>query len=88
MGTRAAAGTKAPVTHRVQGTSSVTKTVDFKYAQYESSKLTFLWGDMRTAAWETEPPVALRNCSTEVGRKDWIYMISVKWEYMQSTTFF
>ncbi|XP_029074962.1 catechol O-methyltransferase isoform X1 [Monodon monoceros] len=38
-----------------------------KIAQCESSKLSFIWGYMRAAAWETGPPIALRNCSKEVG---------------------
>ena len=42
---------------------------------------------MRTAAWETEPPIALRNCSIEVGGKDSIDVILVKGEYMKSSMF-
>ena len=37
---------------------------------------------MRTAAWETEPPIALRNCSIEVGGKDSIDVILVNEEYV------
>ena len=29
----------------------------------------FLWGKMRTVAWETAPQRALRNCSEQVGGK-------------------
>ena len=43
---------------------------------------------MRTAAWETAPQIALRNCSKEVGGKDSIYVILVKGEYMQLSTYF
>ena len=40
--------------------------VDLKHAQCESCKLSFIWGTMRTAAWEIAPQIALRNCSEEV----------------------
>ena len=43
---------------------------------------------MRTATWETAPQIALRNCSKEVREKDNIYMILVKGEYVQPSTFF
>ena len=43
---------------------------------------------MRTAAWETAFQIALRNCSKEVVGKDSIYVILVKGEYMQSSTYF
>ena len=43
---------------------------------------------MRTAAWETAPQIALRNCSKEVGGKDSIYVILVKGEYMQLSIYF
>ena len=36
-----------------------------KDAQHESFKLSFIWDKMRTAAWETAPQIALRDCSTE-----------------------
>ena len=39
--------------------------VDQKDAQRESCKWSFIWGKMRTAAWETAPQVALRDCSKE-----------------------
>ena len=42
---------------------------------------------MRTAARETAPQIALRNCSKEAGGKVSIYMILVKGEYMQSGTY-
>ena len=32
----------------------------------ESSELSFIWGEMRTAVQETAPHIALRNCSKEV----------------------
>ena len=41
-----------------------------------------MWGNMRTAAWETVPQITLRNCSKEVGGKDSIYVILVNEEYM------
>ena len=41
---------------------------------------------MRTRAWETAPQKALRNCFKE-GGKDSIYVILVKGEYIQSSTF-
>ena len=37
-----------------------------KIAQCESCKLSFLWGKMRTTAWETVFQIALRNFSEEV----------------------
>ena len=48
----------------------------------EGCKLSFMWGNMRTAAWETVPQITLRNCSKEVGGKDSIYVILVNEEYM------
>ena len=51
-----------------------------KDAQHESCELSFTWGKMRTAAWETAPQVALRVCSKEAGEagKVSIYMILMK----------
>ena len=43
---------------------------------------------MRTIAWETAFQIALRNFSKEVGGKVSIYVIFVKGEYMQSSTYF
>ena len=43
---------------------------------------------MRTAAWETAPQIALRNFSKEAERKISTYVILVKGEYMQSSTYF
>ena len=37
-----------------------------KDAQHESFELRFIWGKMRTAAWEIAPQIALRNCTKEV----------------------
>ena len=34
-----------------------------KDVQLESCELSFIWGKMRTAAWETASQVALRECS-------------------------
>ena len=42
-----------------------------KNAQCESWGLSFIWGNMRTAAWETAPMIALRNCSKEIGLGGW-----------------
>ena len=44
-----------------------------KNAQHESCKLSFIWGKMKTAAWETAPQIALRNCSKETGGRS-VYM--------------
>ena len=41
-----------------------------KDAQGESCKLSFIWGKMRTAAWETAAQRPLRGCSKEVMGKD------------------
>ena len=30
--------------------------------------LSFIWGKIRTAAWEAAPHIALRNCSKERGQ--------------------
>ena len=38
-----------------------------KNVQCESCELGFTWGKMKTAAWETTPQIALKNCSKEVG---------------------
>ena len=43
---------------------------------------------MWTAARERASQVALRNCSKEAGGKFSIYVISVKGEYMQPSTYF
>ena len=43
---------------------------------------------MRTIAQETAFQIALSNCSKELGRKVSIYVILVKREYMQSSTYF
>ena len=42
---------------------------------------------MRTAAQETEPQIALRNCCREVEAKVNKYAVLLKGEYMQSGTF-
>ena len=42
----------------------------------------------RTVAQETVPQIALRNCSKEAVGKASIYVILVKGEYMQSSTYF
>ena len=43
---------------------------------------------MRTAAQETVPQIALRNCSKEAGEKVSMCVIMVKAEYMQMSTYF
>ena len=43
---------------------------------------------MRTAALNSAPQVALRDCSKEAGEKVSIEVIFVKGEYMQSSRFF
>ena len=51
-----------------------------KNVQHESCELSFTWGKMRTAAWETAPQIALRNCPKEAGEagKGSIYTILMK----------
>ena len=41
-----------------------------------------------TIARETASQIALRNCSKQVGGKVSIYVVLVKGEYMQSSTYF
>ena len=43
---------------------------------------------MKTIDQDTAPQVALRNCSKEAGGTVNIYVILVKGEYMQSSTYF
>ena len=43
--------------------------------------------EVKTAAQETVPQIALRICFKEIGGKDSIYVILVKEEYMQLSTF-
>ena len=90
------AGTKVLVLCRVQMKerslfsfpSLVAKSVSWKKnAQCESCELSFIWGKMRTITQETAFQIALRNCSKEVGGKISIYVILVKWKYMQSSTY-
>ena len=44
-------------------------------------------GKLRTAAWDTAFQIALINCSKEVGGKVSIYVILLKGEYMQSSSY-
>ena len=61
----------------------VTAFHDFKKnAQHERCELSFIWGKMRTAAQETAPQTAQRDCSKAAGEVS-IYMIVVKGEYVQ-----
>lgn len=56
-------------------------------AQCEGYKLSFIWGNVRTAAQGTAPQIVLRNCSKEVG-KDSIYVMLTKGGYIQSSAYF
>ena len=47
---------------------------------YDVRVVSFIWGKMRTAAWETAPQRALRNCSREVVGGRSIYIL-VKEEF-------
>ena len=58
-----------------------------KIAQHESCELNFIWGNMRTAAWETASDSCLRVCSKEAEEKGSVYVILAKVEYMQSSTY-
>ena len=60
--------------------------VDLKNAQCESCELSFIWGKMRTIAWETAFQLALRNCFKEVGGRS-VYMNFLKERYMQSSLY-
>ena len=44
-----------------------------KKAQRETCELSFIWGEMRTAAQEIAFQIALRNCSKEAGGRS-VYM--------------
>ena len=44
-----------------------------KKAQCDSGKLSFIWGKMRTAAWEISPQIVLRNCSDRQGEGQYIH---------------
>lgn len=66
-----------PVT-KVRKSEGRTGGIDFKNIQLESCELSFI-----TAAWETAPQLALRDCS-----EDSIYVILVKVKYMQLSTYF
>ena len=44
-----------------------------KDVQLESCKLSFIWGKMRTAAWEAASQITLRDCSkAAVGERQYI----------------
>ena len=64
------------------------KTHTHTHTRNESCNLSFIWGNLKTATQKTAPQIALRNCSKEVVGKDSIYEISVKREYIQSSTYF
>ena len=59
-----------------------------KKAQCESCKLSFIGGNMRIAAQKTALQIAPRDCSKEVVGKGRIYVILIKREHMQSSTYF
>ena len=59
-----------------------------KNIHHESRELSFIWGKMRTAAKETAPQIALRNCSKEARGKDSIYVILVKGVHVIKCIFF
>ena len=46
---------------------------DFK-KMHNVKVVSFIWGKMRTIAWETKFQVALRNCSKEVGGRGGQYI--------------
>ena len=82
-----------PYSRRNNTLRAALNVVDFKKnAQHESCKLSFIavWmqNEVRTAAWETAPQVALRDCSKETVGKVSMYEILVKGKYMQSSTYF
>ena len=55
----------------LEGNKFVLSTI--KDVQLESCELSFIWGKMRTAAWEIVPQIALRNCSKDaVGESQYI----------------
>ena len=54
----------------------------------ESCELSFIGGNMRTAAQETALQIAPRDCSKEVVGKGSIYVILIKREHMQSSTYY
>lgn len=58
-----------------------------KTLQHESWELNLIWSNMRTVARDTVSQTALRNSSKWVEGKVRIYVILVKVEYMQSSTF-
>ena len=62
--------------------------VDLKKCTTRKLQVKFYSRKIRTAAQETTPQIALRNCSREEGEKVSIYVIVVKGEYMQSSTYF
>ena len=58
-----------------------------KEAQCDSCGSSFIWGKMRTIAWETASQIALRNSSREVGRRSVLHMILVRWVHAAKYTF-
>ena len=50
---------------------------DFKKMHNVRTASCFIWGKMRTAAWETAPQIALRNSFKEIRGKVSIYDLHV-----------
>ena len=71
----------------VQATTCMNQNVNLKNTQHESCELSFIWGKMRTGARETTSEITLRNCSKEAGEKVSIFVILVKGECIQSSTY-
>ena len=57
-------------------------------AQHESFKLSFIWDEMRTAAWETAPQIALRDCSEQVMGQGRYIRFWWRGNSMQSSAYF
>ena len=56
-----------------------------KDVQLESCELSFIWGKMRTAAWEAASQIAVRDCSkVAVGERQ--YKVLVKGEFSTIST--
>ena len=59
-----------------------------KEAQCESYELSFIWGKMRTAAQETAPQKALRDCSKETAGEGQYRRFWLRESSMQSSAYF
>ena len=58
-----------------------------KMHSMKSCEFSFVWGKMRTAAWETAFQIAQRNCSTGAEGTVRIQVILEKWGYRPSHVF-